>query len=460
MSQVLNVIWVVFWGLLVLSALVFVHEGGHYLAARAFHVRASEFFLGLPSRFKLSRKSKTVGTEFGVTPLLLGGYTRICGMENTDDELLGPALALVMERGRVKAAEVESALGVDEERAYVLLGTLADWGSIRPYFDPELGERPGQSEWPAAFETLARDANLLTEYDRGHDFSLPGSTEAGAPHPTTLSADELIARERTHVYQGASFLKRVVMLAAGPLVNIVLAFLIVTFALTLRGVDYSVNENVIGSVDAGSIAEAAGIEPGDEVIAVDGVEVTTWDELLDAMATPLAAGDDLDLTCVRDGQRLAITVELDGQPTELVGIEAPVATYHPSLLQSAQVTVSYVGIVAEQIGRLLQPQHTMEVLGESSSVVGISVIASEAAASGAYELAVVVAAISLSLGFMNLLPIPPFDGGKILIEVVQLVIRRPLSARVQNALSYVGLALMLFVFVIVLKNDIFRYVLR
>lgn len=62
----------------------------------------------------------------------------------------------------------------------------------------------------------------------------------------------------------------------------------------------------------------------------------------------------------------------------------------------------------------------------------------------------------MSLGFMNLLPIPPLDGGKILVELIQLALRRELSLKVQNAISYVGLAFFLFVFVFVLRNDILR----
>ena len=83
-----GVVSAIFWGVVVLSLLVFVHEGGHYLAARACGVRVTEFFLGMPCRVKLSHKSKDHGTEIGVTPILLGGYTRICGMEGTHDELL------------------------------------------------------------------------------------------------------------------------------------------------------------------------------------------------------------------------------------------------------------------------------------------------------------------------------------------------------------------------------------
>ena len=65
----------------------------------------------------------------------------------------------------------------------------------------------------------------------------------------------------------------------------------------------------------------------------------------------------------------------------------------------------------------------------------------------------------MSLGFMNLLPIPPLDGGKILIEVIQLAMGKPLSMRAQNAVSLVGLAFFLFVFVFVLRNDIMRILL-
>ena len=105
------------------------------------------------------------------------------------------------------------------------------------------------------------------------------------------------------------------------------------------------------------------------------------------------------------------------------------------------------------------PQHTMEVLESSSSVVGISVMASEAAKASPIDLVLLVASVSMSLGFMNLLPIPPLDGGKILVEVIQLVMRRPLSTKAQLAMSYVGLAFFLFVFVVALRNDIVRFVI-
>ena len=459
MSSVLGVLVTVFWGVLVLSLLVFVHEGGHYLAARACRVRATEFFLGLPCRLKLSRKSAKVGTEFGVTPLLLGGYTRICGMEGTEDPLLAPALDLVMRRGRVRAQEVADELGVDLGRAYELLVTLSDWAAIRPFYDPALGEGPSQSTYPAAFETVRRDAALLTEYDRGHDFATEGTTEAGLPRETALSPEAFLDHERSRTYLGVGFLRRCAMLLAGPLVNVLLAFVIVTCALMVRGVDYVSNVNVLGSVTEGSLAERSGLEAGDVLTSVDGSEVSTWTEIVEALKGPLSEGRDFEITYERDGAAHEVVIDLpDGEPTELLGVNATVATYHPTLPEATSVTFDYVGQVAGAVAQLLQPQHTMEVLDQSSSVVGIAVMTSEAASSGAYDLAVIVAAISMSLGFMNLLPIPPFDGGKILIELVQLVIRRPLPQRAVVAVSYVGMAFILFVFVVVLRNDVVRFV--
>ena len=83
-------------------------------------------------------------------------------------------------------------------------------------------------------------------------------------------------------------------------------------------------------------------------------------------------------------------------------------------------------------------------------------MAGQAARSGPGSLAFLAAIVSLSLSIMNMLPIPPLDGGKILIEVVQVVLRRPLSMRAQNAISMAGIALFLLLFVVVVRQDIVR----
>ena len=351
-----------FWGVLLLSVLVFVHEGGHYLAARAFGVRVTEFFLGLPCRARFSFKSKKVGTEIGVTPLLLGGYNRISGMEPATDELLAPCLAAVMREGRVAVADAAAELGCDEERVYGLMATLVDGGSIRASYDAELGEMPSQT---------------TTEYDRGHDFSLPGSTAAGEPCDLGLSAEDLLARERSHTYLGCGFIKRVAMLVAGPAVNVLLAFFLVVGVLMVQGVSAIDPSPVLGAVEEGSIAESAGIKAGDRVVSVGEEQTPTWADVVTELRARLADGSDFTMTVERDGRDVPLQVDLpEGQQTDAIGVHATVVTYHPTLAEASAAAVGYAGQVASFAARLIMPQHTMEVLDQSSSVVGIAAMAS------------------------------------------------------------------------------------
>ena len=174
----------------------------------------------------------------------------------------------------------------------------------------------------------------------------------------------------------------------------------------------------------------------------------------------MADGDDIPVAYVRDGQTYECVIDLpEGEQVDIIGVSALTTTYHPSFGEAFTAAVSYVAMVGSSIAQLLMPQHTLEVMSQSSSIVGISAMASEAAASGLADLILFAAAVSVSLGFMNLLPIPPLDGGKILIEVLQLVLRRQLSTRAQNAVSYVGLAFFLFIFAFALRNDIVRILL-
>lgn len=458
MSAFLGVLSAVFWGLVVLSVLVFVHEGGHYLAARAFGVRVTEFFLGMPCRLKLSHRSRKYGTEIGVTPVLLGGYTRICGMEGEETELLAPVLASVQRHGRVSALVVSQEVGCTEDEAYEALATLADWASIRPYYDPAKGEKPSQSTYPASFETLARDADMLTEYDRAHDFGKPGATKASEPHPIEGSPQEFVARERSHTYLGCGFWKRLCMLVAGPLVNILLAFVILTAGFCVMGQAYIVDSNTLGGVEDGSYAAEAGLEAGDTVTSVAGQEVTDWSSLHDATVSAFQAGGDFELTYERGGQSTTVQIQPQDGRDQALGVYAQTAVYHPGLLEACGWTVQYAGMVASFAVQLVMPQHTMEVLDSSTSIVGISAMASEAASQGLPDLLTFAAAISMSLGVMNLLPIPPLDGGKILIEAISAIRRKPVSLKAQSIVSYVGLAFFLFVFVFVLRNDILRFV--
>ncbi|MDJ1121515.1 site-2 protease family protein [Olsenella sp. YH-ols2217] len=449
----------VFWGLLLLSVLVFIHEGGHFMAARALKIRVKDFYLGLPCRFNLHVESKRYGTDYGVTPVLLGGYTMVCGMDSTQSPHLAEALAFVMERGRASIAETAEHLGCSEEDALTALVCLTDWASIEPFYDPALGEKPNQSTYPQQFQTVARDGSLRTKYDKGHDFALPGSTEAGQAHPLTEAPEEFLAHEREHTYVAHGFWGRTFVLVAGVVINILCGLLLVVLVLTLAGVSVTVDEPQIGAVQEGSPAAAAGLEAGDVVETVNGEPVDSWTSLVSAVRSGIGDGARLQITYHRSGSEATreVTVQVpDGETT--IGISAPTERVRLSVGEALGYAASYVGATAVYISQLFQPSHAAEVIENSTSVVGISVMASQAASQGIASFALLAAAVSLSLGFMNLLPVPPLDGGKIVIEAIQAALRRPVSMKVQTALSYVGICLFMLLFFVLLRQDVIRFV--
>ena len=129
------------------------------------------------------------------------------------------------------------------------------------------------------------------------------------------------------------------------------------------------------------------------------------------------------------------------------------------LARSFEVSCDYIAATAQGVARLLVPQHTKEILDNSTSIVGISVMSSQAAEAGVSTYLNFAALISLSLGFMNLLPIPPLDGGKLVIEIIQAAIHRELSLKVQNVVSYIGIGLFVLLFIYMLRADILRFIL-
>ena len=246
------------------------------------------------------------------------------------------------------------------------------------------------------------------------------------------------------------------MLLAGIIVNILTGFLLFMSIYSIAGVTVPMDTNVIGQVDEGSIAAKAGIEGGDAILSVDGVSCSTWMDVYDAIGK--AAGkDDIAIEYERDGKQHSTTVAL--KEDERLGVYASTQVVRLDPITSARLSFSYVVQTADGVMRLLQPQHTMEILDQSSSIVGISVMSSQAAAAGPVTFFSFAALISFSLGFMNLLPIPPLDGGKLVIEIIQKIAGRELPLKVQTIVSYVGIALFALLFVYMLRSDILRFIL-
>lgn len=409
---------IVFWGVMTFSILVVLHEGGHFVVARMFGVKVHEFMVGLPGpALRLHSRS---GTIFGVTAVPLGGYVRIAGMEpGAEDEKLAAALAEVVRIGRVDAAGMAAHLDVDQGRAAAILFTLTDWGAIEAATDDDISYIP------------------VIDY-------------------RSETPEDLLARARGVTYRGLSTFKRICVLSAGVIVNLVAAIAVFTFVLSIWG--YYEPSLTISEVVAESAAANAGLAPGDTLVSLDGTEFTEWPAYTNAIAS-LDPGDAVTIGFVREGVTQETTAELGKSPEGLafLGVGPTVAAVDLSVWTALKESVGWIGLVFVAIGNFFNPATFAVSVEGARSIVGISVEVQRAAEAGPLSYAWIVALLSLSLGAMNILPIPPLDGGKIALEIVERLAGRPIHRSVSVGLSVAG-ALLLFSFIgYVMYADVMRY---
>lgn len=450
MEAISGIIAPVFWGVLLLSVLVFVHEGGHFLAARACGVRVTELFLGMPCRLNAHITSKRSGTKFGVTPLLIGGYAAICGMDPQTVPCAPAVLAAIHRRGTASVSSLASELDLDPDDVLDACAFLLGWGSVAPVYGDD--GKKSSKYYPMTYASMPRDAIGNTVFD-GKAFDRAHATKQGDVWVPPMDDDEFYRRERSHTYLGKGFWKRALMLVAGIIVNILTGFILMVGVYSIVGVQSVDNVNTIGAVEAGSPAAGAGLQAGDEILMVDGESTATWEEVYYALQQSGADGT-VDLTVEHDGSQQQMTIELSDQGA--LGISASVHTVRLHPLDSMRVGAMYIVQTAQGVIRMLTPQHTVKMLNNSASIVGISVLSAQAAQAGVGAFLSFAALISFSLGFMNLLPIPPLDGGKLLIEIIQAVFHRQVPIKVQTAFSWLGIALFGLLFVYMLRVDILR----
>ena len=205
MDALFGILGPIFWGLLLLSVLVFVHEGGHFLAARACGVRVLEFFLGMPCRFNIHHVSKRIGTKFGVTPILLGGYAEICGMDPTEVPCAPQVLACIHRHGTVELEIVAEELGLSLDDVQDACSLLYGWGSIIPVeVEVEDVEKSHGGDFPQAFAAVSRDRSGNTVYD-GRSFDREHATVEGDAWVPPMTDAEFFELERSHTYIGKGF---------------------------------------------------------------------------------------------------------------------------------------------------------------------------------------------------------------------------------------------------------------
>jgi regulator of sigma E protease len=395
-----------------LAFLILIHEAGHFFTALAVKMRPRRFYIFFPPALVKWHRN---GIEYGIGAIPLGGYVKIPGMHK-------PAagdLEAHLEPARKEAPSLASAEAPVEQ-------ALAE-----ERFDDARAEL-------AALRTRVQGIDLSEGARRAADRGFTDADDALSPE----------------AYWRASTSKRVAVILAGPATNYLFAVLALAIVFML-GVPTGATR-VVEEVSPGSPAAAMGMQPGDEVVAVDGTQGESPDL---AEAIRGSGGEPVTVTVERDGAQLELqgTPQLD--PTDDVyrlgfafGLDyeshGPLEAIGLAFESTWEVTKAIVA----SLGRLV----TGEGRDEVASVVGITAVSSESLEVGFRYYLEVLAFISLSLALLNLLPLLPLDGGHIAFSIAERVRGRAIPREAYERFSMVGIALVLFLFVIGLSNDINR----
>ena len=228
---------------------------------------------------------------------------------------------------------------------------------------------------------------------------------------------------------------------------------------------------VVGKLVPGGAAAAAGLREGDRVLSIDGTAIADWNQLTDT--TRKLAGPDRKLALVvdRDGQRMGLnlqprlTGEPDGSKVWAIGIYARVATAkYDTVLRRGPIEAipaaftqmwDLTATTMQMLGHMLTGSASLSNL---SGPISIAQYAQTSAEMGPAWFLYFLGIISLSLGIMNLLPIPILDGGHLLYYAIELVKGSPLSERAMAAGQYMGMALLVMLMGLAFYNDILRLV--
>jgi regulator of sigma E protease len=395
-----------------LALLILVHEAGHFFTARAVGMSPRRFYIGFPPALV---KVKRRGIEYGIGAIPLGGYVKIPGMHRPAPSDLDVHFA----RARQEAPE----LGGPIERIKRLVA------------EGEMTEARAQLP---ELERAVRDADLSPAAAKSAE---RGLNELG----DALGADAYW-RQRTW--------RKVAVIFAGPGTNLIFAILLIA-VVYMVGVPSEASRRV-DRVDPNSPAQAAGLKPGDVIVAVNGVQADDFDELSQLIRG--SKGEAIEAT-VRRGNRVVV---LESERTQrssdgrwVFGFRPDVVYKRYGPLESTELAVQESWRVTEAIGASLGRIVTGEGRKEISSPVGIVDASSQVIDEGGIRLYLrILAFISLSLAILNLLPLLPLDGGHIAFSLIEGLRGRAVGREVYERVSAVGIALVLILFFVGLSNDI------
>lgn len=421
--------------IVVLGILVFVHELGHFLVAKALGVGVDRFSIGFPPKMLGFRYKET---EYCLSWIPLGGYVKLRGEDPGEVVDPGDPGLYSSRPPRQRAGIVAAGPIMNLTLSFILMPLVFMIGMNIPAFF----ESPVQVAWvvpdSVADKAGVKKGDVLTRLGDREIAHWEELFEAAA-----LATGEEIPLEVERGSETITVPVQVEDLKNGSGLGILPSL-----------------EPVIGSLAPGYPAVKAGLEAGDRILSVGGLPVSHWNEM--AQIIHGSPGKSVTIEIDRDGQRLSLNVvprldEKSGQG--LVGISPENETisrrfpFMEAVSRGFERNVELLGLTFKFIWDLLTFNTSLKLLG---GPIMIFQVTGEVAKAGISEFIAFMAFLSLQLGILNLLPIPVLDGGHLLFLGIEGIKGRPMEPRAREMAQRIGFFLLMLLILVVSYNDILR----
>lgn len=412
--------------ILVFGIIVVVHEFGHFYFAKKSGILVREFAIGMgPKIFAHIGKD---GTAYTIRILPLGGYVRMAGWgDDTTEIKTGTPVSL----------------------------TLADDGKVKRI--NLSGKKLDQTALPMQvtqfdFEDKLFIKGLVLEEEK---------TFAVDHDATVVEADgtEVRIAPLDVQYQNATIWGKLITNFAGPMNNFILGVVVFWVLIFMQGGVRDVDTNQFHIMPQGALAKV-GVPETAQITKIGSHEVSNWESLIQAVETETKdkTAPTLDVTISEKGSDKQVTVTPeDSQGRYLLGVQPGVKSDFLSIFVGGFTTAadSALRILSALKNLIFQPD-----LNKLGGPVAIFKASSDAAKNGIENILYFLAMISINIGIFNLIPIPALDGGKIVLNILEAIRRKPLKQEIETYVTLVGVVIMVVLMIAVTWNDLMRLFFR
>ncbi|WP_105243479.1 RIP metalloprotease RseP [Streptococcus suis] len=407
----------------IFGVIVVVHEFGHFYFAKKAGILVREFAIGMgPKIFAHTGKD---GTLYTIRILPLGGYVRMAGWgeDKTEIKTGSPASLSLNEAGVVTRINLSGKQ----------LDSLSLPMNVTSFDFEEKLEITGLVLEESKTYKVDHDATIVEE---------DGTEVRIAPLDVQ--------------YQNATVWGRLMTNFAGPMNNFILGILVFIILFFMQGGVANPSSNAVSITEGGAL-QAAGVVTGDKILSVNGNATDSYTEvatIISKAATDATTAPSFDLVVEHDGKNRHVSVtaeQVDG--TYRIGISPILKT---GFVDKIVGGFQEAGATALRVVTALKNLIANFDVKQLGGPVAIYKVSSQAAEFGLVSVLGLMAALSINLGIFNLIPIPALDGGKIVMNILEAIRRKPLKPETESYITLAGVAVMVVLMIVVTWNDIIR----